>query len=465
MQFKSWPIVDDEHVEAVERVVRSGRWHYGSIHQDLERDLETEYGRHAVTTTSCAWAIYLTIRALGRIKTVAVPAFTYYGTVHPVIWSGASPVFVDVDPNGSKRWLLRTVVQGRRRDIGLGSARLVSLAEAREKATAYRKIAREGGDPIADRKRDTAVALTFAECARRVHTAHAPGWRNQKHASQWLATLERYAFPHFGDRPVGQVDSSDVLRALSEIWLSKPETARRVRQRIRMVFDYAKAAGHRGSDNPVDGVTRALPRQTDRAKHHTALPYASIPEFIASLDHTIPGEPTRLALKFLIGTASRTGEVLGARWAEIDWETMTWTVPAERMKARREHRVPLSPMMIAVLKRARQLSGTSEFLFPGRVTGRPMSNMAMLQALRRMKVEATAHGFRSTFRDWAAEQTNFSREVCEMALAHTIKSKAEAAYRRGDLLEKRRALMAAWALHMQTYENSTLLANGGHADG
>ena len=203
-------------------------------------------------------------------------------------------LYLLVDPNGSKRWMLRTVVQGRRRDIGLGSARLVSLAEAREKAVAYRKVAREGGDPMADRKRDTAVALTFAECARHVHAAHAPGWRNPKHSSQWLTTLERYAFPHFGGRPVGQVDSSEVLQALSELWLAKPETARRVRQRIRMVFDYAKAAGHRVGDNPVDGVTRVLPRQTARPKHHTALPYARVPEFIASLDHAIPGEPTRL---------------------------------------------------------------------------------------------------------------------------------------------------------------------------
>lgn len=359
-------------------------------------------------------------------------------------------LYLFVEPTGARRWVLRTVVQGRRRDIGLGSARLVSLLEAREKAALYRKTAREGGDPIAQHRHVHAVVPTFKEAARLVHAAHAPGWRNQKHAAQWMSTLEQYAFPYFGDRRVDQVDAADVLRALTPIWLDKPETARRVRQRVRAVFDWSKGTGHRTGDNPIDGLARVLPRQNDRAEHHRALPYSEMPAFVASLADVNVGEPTRLALMFLIATAARTNEVLGARWDEIDFAKAVWTVPAERMKAAREHRVPLAPRTIAILKQVRDLSSGSDFIFPGRSTTRPLSNMVFLQVLRRMNLGITAHGFRSSFRDWAAEQTNFPREVCEEALAHINKNKVEAAYRRGDLLEKRRELMGAWADYINT---------------
>jgi integrase len=357
-------------------------------------------------------------------------------------------LYLFVEPSGAKRWVLRTVVGGRRRDIGLGSARLVSLVEARETAALYRKTARNGGDPIAEHRPARKAVPTFAQAARQVHAQLSPGWRNPKHAAQWLATLEQYAFPIFGDRQVDQVDGADVLRALTPIWLDKPETARRVRQRIRAVFDWAKGTGHRAGDNPVDGLTRVLPRQNDAAKHHAAMPYSDLPAFMEALNGTNIGEPTRLALQLLILTAARTNEILKARWSEIDFDSATWTVPSTRMKARREHRVPLAPSAIAALNRAKQLSSGSDFVFPGGSTARPLSNMVLLQVLRRMKLTVTAHGFRSTFRDWAAEQTNFPREVCEMALAHTIKNKAEAAYRRGDLLDKRRDLMEAWAVYV-----------------
>jgi len=353
-------------------------------------------------------------------------------------------LYLLVEPSGAKRWVLRTVVHSRRRDIGLGSARLVSLAEAREKAILYRKTARAGGDPVAEHRKATIPAPTFEQAARLVHTQHSRAWRNPKHAAQWINTLAQYVFPLFGDRAVDQIDSGDVLRALSAIWLSKPETARRVRQRIRAVFDWAKAAGHRGGDNPVDGVTRALPRNTHQGRHFAALPYAEVPAFVRALRESGMDEATKLAFEFLILTAARTGEVLGARKDELDLDAAMWTVPAERTKTRREHRVPLAPRAVEIIRRARELSAGSDFLFPGRSVHKPLSNMVFLKALGRMKLDVTAHGFRSAFRDWAAERTSFPNEVAEMALAHTIKNKAEAAYRRGDLLDKRRALMETW---------------------
>jgi integrase len=289
---------------------------------------------------------------------------------------------------------------------------------------------------------------TFAAAARKTHAEHAAAWRNSKHKAQWLTTLEQYAFPLIGDRRVDQIETSDILRALATIWLTKPETARRLKQRMRTVLDWAKAAGHRSGENPVDGVVKGLPRQPDSKQHFTALPYAEMGHFVESLREAPVAEIVRLALEFLILTAARTNEVIGAKWKEISIDQCTWTIPAERMKAQREHRVPLAPRCVEILERARQLSTNSEYLFPGRSESKPMSNMVFLMLLRRMGIIATTHGFRSAFRDWAAEKTNFSREVCEMALAHSIRDKAEAAYRRGDLFEKRRRLMEAWASYV-----------------
>ncbi|WP_236952760.1 tyrosine-type recombinase/integrase [Methylobacterium phyllosphaerae] len=355
-------------------------------------------------------------------------------------------LYLIVDPSGAKRWLLRIVVQGRRRDIGLGGAGLVSLAEAREKALTYRKTARDGGDPMAERKKARATIPTFAEAAELVHAEHEATWRNSKHAAQWITTLHTYANPHFGTKRIDQIETPDVLRALSPIWLTKGETARRVRQRIGTVLDWAKAAGHRSGDNPVGGVAKGLPKQSERAEHHAALPYADVPAFVARLRGISgQGEIGRLAFEFLILTAARTGEVLGARWAEIDEARALWIVPAARMKAGREHRVPLSGRACDVLARARALGSGTALVFPGRRSDQPLSNMVFLMALRRMGSSITAHGFRSSFRDWAAEATSLPREVAEMALAHTVENRVEAAYRRGDLLEKRRDLMEEWA--------------------
>ncbi|MDR7039168.1 integrase [Methylobacterium sp. BE186] len=361
----------------------------------------------------------------------------------PGRYADGNGLYLVVEPSGSKRWLLRTVVQGRRRDIGLGGAALVTIAEAREKALSYRKLARDGGDPLAERSRAQVAVPTFAEAAEQVHAEHKASWKNAKHAAQWVTTLRTYANPHLGAKRIDQIDSPDVLRVLSPIWLTKPETARRVRQRIKTVLDWAKAAGHRSGDNPVEGVTKGLPKQGERDEHHAALPYASVPEFVAKLRASGQGELARLAFEFLILTAARTSEVLGATWAEIDETEALWTVPAARMKAGREHRVPLSGRAVEVLLRAKAIAGEGALIFPGR-SGKPLSNMVFLMALRRMEMPITAHGFRSSFRDWAAERTNLPREVAEMALAHAVESRVEAAYRRGDLLQKRRELMQMW---------------------
>jgi integrase len=381
----------------------------------------------------------------GRHPDKSLTAVRVRAISEPGRYADGNSLYLVVEPSGAKRWILRTVVHGRRRDIGLGGARLVSLAEARDLAVTYRRIARDGGDPLVERRKNKVAVPTFAEAAARVHEEHARAWKNEKHVAQWINTLAAYAFPVMGDRRVDLIDTPDVLKALSPIWVTKPETARRVKQRIGTVLDWAKAAGFRAGDNPVEGVSKGLPRQPDRKGHHAALAYDAVPDFVRRLRSGAAAEPARLAFEFLILTAARTSEVLEARWSEVNLEGATWTIPATRMKAGREHRVPLAKRCVDILRRARHLSAGSEFVFPGRSPERPMSNMVFLMTLRRMGVEATAHGFRSAFRDWAAERTNFPREVCEMALAHAISNKVEAAYRRGDLFEKRRQPMASWA--------------------
>jgi integrase len=374
----------------------------------------------------------------------------------PGRYADGNGLYLKVAPSGAKRWELRTVVKGKRCDIGLGGLKLVSLAEAREEARKYRAIARNEGDPLADKRRARAVVPTFRQAAETVHKDHAKAWKNAKHGDQWINTLKAYAFPAFGDRRVDQIDTPDILRALSPIWLTKQETARRVRQRIGTVLDWAKAAGHRTGNNPVDEISKALPRQSEIKGHHAALPYVEVPEFIQQLKGD--GEPTiaDLAFEFLVLTAARTSEVLEAKWNEIDLGLAAWTVPGSRMKAGREHRVPLSPRCIELLAVAKTLSAGSQFIFPGRSNDKPMSNMVLLMAMRRMKSGYTVHGFRSAFRDWTSERTTFSREICEAALAHIVKDKTEAAYRRGDLFEKRRELMGAWAAFVAATEATIL---------
>ncbi len=361
-------------------------------------------------------------------------------------YADGNGLYLHVDPSGARRWVLRTLIRGTRRDLGLGGVQLVPLAEAREEAVRLRKIARAGGDPRAERLRERRDIPTFKDAAMKVHATRSATFRNEKHGEQWLSSLARDVFPCFGDHRVDAIEPADILKALTPIWTTKSETARRVKQRIKVVLDWAKASGYRSGDNPVDGMKEVLPRTRQMASHHAALPYAQVPAFLQLLREADASEPTRLAFEFLILTAARTSEVLHATWAEFDVNGKVWTIPGARMKAGREHRVPLSPRAVEILERAKEFSSDGPYVFPGRSPKTPLSNMALLMCLRRMmkRGDLTVHGFRSSFRDWAADRTNAPTAVCEAALAHTIRDKAEAAYNRTDLFDRRRALMDAW---------------------
>jgi integrase len=358
------------------------------------------------------------------------------------------------DGTPRKSWLFRYTVGGRERQMGLGPLSDVSLAEARERAVGARELRRAGKDPISERQALraenallAAKAISFDECAKAYIAAHHAGWRNAKHASQWTNTINTYCAPVLGRLPVQLVDVTVVMKVLEPIWTTKPETASRVRGRIERILDWAKVRGYRDGDNPArwrGHLDHLLPARgkVRRVKHHAALPYAQLPTFMSAL-RTRNATAAR-ALEFAILTAARTGEIIGAKWEEVDFAGRVWVIPAERMKAGQEHRVPLSDHALEILTRMKKAQ-ESDFVFPGdrRAT---LSNMAFLMLLRRMKRDdITAHGFRSTFRDWVEEQTDTPRAVAEMALAHTIGSAVEAAYRRGDLFEKRRVLMSKWA--------------------
>lgn len=341
-------------------------------------------------------------------------------------------------------WVLRSTIKGRRRDIGLGSLSLVTLKEARENAFDMRRDIQRGIDPIAERKKQEVVVPTFTSAARIVHAEQKASWKNGKHQNQWITTLEKYAFPTLGDRLVNDIEGPLIRECLLSIWLDKPETARRVKQRIGVVLDWAYANGMRETEAPMRSLGRALPRQPKQDSHFAAMPYEDIQAFIKHLHNRT--SVARLALEFLILCASRSGEVRGAKWAEVDLKNRLWTIPAERMKVGKEHVVPLTHAAIGVLQRARPYyAECSDLIFPGRNVLRPMSDMTLLKILRYAKLPFTVHGFRSSFRDWAAEQTNYPGEVAEAALAHTVANKVEAAYRRTNYLDKRRDLMREWA--------------------
>jgi integrase len=393
-------------------------------------------------------------RVIGRLTALKVEK-----AKEPGMYPDGGGLYVRVTAEGTKQWVLRYMLNRRPRWMGLGPAALFSLQEAREKARDARRLRHEGIDPIdarrAERARqrlEEAKAVTFKQCAEAYINAHRAGWRNDKHAAQWSATLSTYAYPKIGALPVQAIDTGLVLKVVEPIWTTKPETAGRLRGRLENILDFAKARGYRGGENParwrghLDKLLPALSK-VRQVEHHAALPYAELPPFLSDVREQ-EGTSAR-ALEFAILTAARTGEVLGARWSEIDLLEKTWTIPAERMKARREHRVPLSPralVILAEMQPARDGDTANAFVFPGGKPDQPLSNMAFLMLLRRMgRADLTAHGFRSSFRDWAAERTSFPSEVAEMALAHVVSSKVEAAYRRGDLVEKRRRLMDAWA--------------------
>lgn len=363
-------------------------------------------------------------------------------------------LWLNVTRSGTKNWVLRYSRGGRAREMGLGPASLVSLAEAREKAWAARRLLLEGGDPLEHRRLErlnseleAARAVTFQDAALRYIAAHSASWKNAKHRAQWTSTLEAYAYPHFGQVPVASIDTGMVLKALEPIWHSKPETASRLRGRIEAVLDWATARGYRMGENPArwrGHLQKILPARSkiSRPQHHAALPYQEISTFMAALAEQ-SGTSAR-GLEFAIFTAARTSEVMGATWGEVDLEAAVWAIPADRMKGGRDHLVPLSRPCLGILE-AMAAFGKDGCIFKGARKGKPLSTMAFLMTLRRMgRADLTVHGFRSTFRDWVSEKTSHPSEVAEMALAHSIGSKVEAAYRRGQLFEKRRFLMEEW---------------------
>lgn len=365
-----------------------------------------------------------------------------------------------VKDSGARSWVYRFMLNGKSRDVGLGPADgpdAVSLAAARDAAAALRFKVKAGIDPLEERQREAAEALaaaqaaqiagiTFKAVAETYITTNEGSWKNDKHRQQWKNTLATYVYPVIGELPVAEVGTAHVLQILEPIWQAKPETASRVRGRIETVLDAAKAREYRQGENPArwrGHMAQILPARSRLTRgHHKAMAYAELPDFMAKLRKR--EAVAALALEFTILTAARSGEVIGAKWDEVDLDKAIWIVPAERMKAGKEHRVPLSPRAVEILRAVKLLS--PKWVFPG-VKGAKLSVMAMAMLLRRMKADVTVHGFRSAFRDWSAECTGYAHEVCEMALAHTIGNKAEAAYRRGNMFDKRQRLMDDWAAY------------------
>jgi integrase len=408
---------------------------------------------------------------IGKLKAVQVAR-----EKRPGLYGDGGGLYLQVTKRASKSWIFRywiaerdpltgravrdpttNKVKGRAREMGLGSVITVSLVEARDRALECRKLREREIDPIDAREAarqqaalDRAKSLKFKDAAAAYIAAHRVVWKNEKHAAQWSSTLVNYAYPIIGDMALHLIDTAMVVRVIEPMWSTKPETAARLRGRIESVLDWATVRGYRQGENPArwrGHLDKLLPARSKvrKVEHHAALPYIEVPAFLAKLREQ-EGVAAR-ALEFTILTAARTNETIGAGQREIDWQNKVWIVPGDRMKGGKEHRVPLSARARTVVKEIDGAdAGQTSFLFPGARAESPQSNMAMLKVLERMgRKDLTVHGFRSTFRDWAAERTNFPKEVVEMALAHVIDNKTEAAYRRGDLFEKRRRLMDIWA--------------------
>ena len=351
-------------------------------------------------------------------------------------------LYLDVRPTGSRGWIQRLTIRGRRTELGLGGFPLVSLKEAREKAFANRKLARDGGDPRTEKRRTESMP-TFADAARTVWKQLRPGWRSPLHARLWLGSLERHVLPHIGKMPIAEVTSADVIGILAPIWHEKAPAARKLRQRIRVVLEWAVAIDLR-PDNPCDRIGPVLGSQGNAARHMRTLPHGEVASALRTVRASNGRPLLKLMFEFLVLTATRSGEVRGAAWKEIDREEGVWTIPAPRTKGNREHRVPLARRALEILEEAQALGGGSPLVFP-RVGGKPIGNTAMSELFRGLKIAAVPHGFRSSFRDWAAEETDHPREVAEAALAHKVRNPIEAAYRCTDLFERRRRLMDDWA--------------------
>jgi len=391
---------------------------------------------------------------MGKLTAKAVKAATEVGR-----YPDGDGLALVVAKRGGKSWILRIQKDGRRRDIGLGSAKRVSLALARKRAQEVREQIELGIDPVAERKKAAGIPK-FSDAVKSVHDENLPSWKNAKHGQQWINTLETYAYPHFGNRSVADIDAPAVRDCLAAIWLEKPETARRLRQRICAVIDWAVAKGYRDASLAMPVIDKALPKQRAKVKHHPALPYDQLPYFMERLRES--ESAGRLALELAILTGARSGEVREMVWPEVDLDEGIWRIPAERMKGGREHVVPLSPQAVAVLKRMKPHKRPyTELVFVGQSRGKPLSDMTLSKVVKNRHADelakgragyidpqqnriATPHGFRSTFRDWVAETTSWPRELAEAAIAHKVRDKTEAAYQRGTMLEKRRELMNAW---------------------
>ena len=387
---------------------------------------------------------------MGKLTALAARALSKHGR-----HGDGDGLYLNVASSGSKSWIQRIVIAGRRRDIGLGPYPAVSLATARAIAHDNRTAVAQGRDPVAEKREARKAARrpapsipTFAQAAARVIELRRPTWSNAKHAAQWESTLATYAHPLIGHKTVDSITPSDALAVLTPIWTTKPETASRVRQRMETVLDWAVTHSYR-LDNPAGrSLLRVLPRVQQRKEHLQALPYVQVPDAMAKVRGSTADVPTRLSFEFLVLTAGRSGEVRAAEWSEINWETATWEIPAARMKARRPHRVPLSGRAIEILQEASRFGDGQGLVFPASRSGRAASSMTFTALLRRLGIPAVPHGFRSSFRDWVIEQTSTPWTVAEAALAHNVGNSTEAAYMRSDLFDQRRALMDAWAKYV-----------------
>lgn len=376
--------------------------------------------------------------ALNKLTDRKVAAFKGPGRI-----GDGGGLWLTAQASGAKQWTLRYTFAGKRREMGLGSYPIVPLADGREKALEARRLAKSGIDPILDRKQ-TAEIMSFAEAAREVHRINLPTWRNKKHADQFISTLETYAIPVFGDLSCTEIQPSHILEALQPIWLEKEETARRTKQRIGKVMEWCMAQGWR-KDNPVVAASAGLPKQAKKVKQRKSLHHAEMRAVLAAVGGSEAAPRTKLAFECLVLTGVRSQEIRGAVWSEFNFEAGVWVIPAERMKMEREHRVPISGSVMELLEQARAESDGSDLVFAGSKFGKPMSDATLLKLVREQGFDVDIHGFRSTFKTWAMEETNVDKDAIEMSLSHSIGTAVEQAYVRTDLLERRRALMEAWA--------------------
>lgn len=364
-------------------------------------------------------------------------------------------LYLRVDASGARRWEVRLTIQGTRHTIGIGSTRDESLADARIEAARLRRMAKKGGNPLAEKQHERRSGVTFERVARQVHEDESKAFKNRKYQAQWLDSLVRFAFPLLGEKSIDSITSGDILAVLSPLWTTKHATAANVKRRLHRVFEHAEVKGLI-ERNPVERVKRALPKVKRQPRHQVALPYRQVPQFLLHLKaaRTVPS--VRLALEFCILTATRTNETLGAKWSEIDGST--WIIPGTRTKSGREFRVPLSPQAREILKLAETIK-QNDYVFPGQRG--PLSQQALLVCIKRMGYQVTTHGFRSSFRDWGAERTTAPREVLEAALAHVVRDRTEAAYFRSDLFDQRRSLMHTWGIFCVTKQAEIVTLNAG----